>query len=157
MFKKFLSMTLAIVLTLSFVAVLAACQPEVVEATGEFSYEDYDTVDNENYNKNLYYLNELKFQIADPSVIYVDHGEEEGYFYAYGTSDIIECHGIQTWRSRDLTNWEYRGVAFQPDYSETWAQNDYWAPEVLYDEDLGCTLCFTAPKTTSRAAGSIWA
>ena len=54
MFKKFLSMTLAIVLTLSFVAVLAACQPEVVEATGEFSYEDYDTVDNENYNKNLY-------------------------------------------------------------------------------------------------------
>ena len=60
MFKKFLSMTLAIVLTLSFVAVLAACQPEVVEATGEFSYEDYDTVDNENYNKNLYYLNELK-------------------------------------------------------------------------------------------------
>lgn len=146
MFKKFLSMMLAIVLTLSFVAVLAACQPEVVEATGEFSYEDYDTVDNENYNKNLYYLNELKFQIADPSVIYVDHGEEEGYFYAYGTSDIIECHGIQTWRSRDLTNWEYRGVAFQPDYSETWAQNDYWAPEVLYDEDTGLYYMFYSAK-----------
>jgi beta-xylosidase len=35
-----------------------------------------------------------------------------------------------------MTNWEYVGVAFQPDFSETWAYNNYWAPEVLYDDGV---------------------
>lgn len=106
--------------------------------TGEFSYTSYesDTYDDYSYNKNLYYLNELNFQIADPTVIYVEEGEGAGYFYAYGTSDLIQCHGFQCWRSKDLTNWEYVGVAFEPDYSETWAFNNYWAPEVLYDDGV---------------------
>ena len=106
--------------------------------TGEFSYVTYDsdTYDEYSYNKNLYYLNELNFQIADPTVIYVEEGEGAGYFYAYGTSDLIQCHGFQCWRSKDMTNWEYVGVAFEPDYSEAWAFNNYWAPEVLYDDGV---------------------
>ncbi len=105
-------------------------------------YETYSTVDSENYNKSLYYLNELKFEVADPSVIYIDHGEEQGYFYAYGTSDLVGGHGIQCWRSVDLSNWEYVSVAYRPDFDNTWAYNNHWAPEVIYDGDLDMYLMF---------------
>lgn len=135
MIKKSFSLVLVLVMMLSLVSGVTACNPAQQETTGEFQHIDYETVNKDEYNKNLYYINELKFQIADPSVIYITEGEEEGYFYAYGTSDLIQCHGIQTWRSKDLTNWEYMGVAFEPDFSETWAHNNYWAPEVLYDEE----------------------
>jgi len=105
-------------------------------------YENYKKVDNTNYNKALYYLNELKFEIADPHVIYIDHGEEAGYFYAYGTSDLVNCHGIQCWRSKDLTNWEYKSVALEPDFDVTWAFTNYWAPEAYYDAELDKYLLF---------------
>lgn len=85
------------------------------------------------YNSNLFYVNTLDFEIADPSVIFVTEGEEAGWFYAYGTSDEIQCHGIQAWRSKDLSHWETTGVAFMPDYEVAWAVNNYWAPEVIYD------------------------
>lgn len=85
------------------------------------------------YNGNLFYVNTLEFQVADPSVIYISEGEEAGYFYAYGTSDEIGCHGFQSWRSKDLSHWECTGIAYAPDYSVTWAVNNYWAPEVIYD------------------------
>lgn len=94
------------------------------------------------YNKDLYYINEVKFAIADPSVIYVDHGEEEGYFYAYGTSDLIGGRGFQCWRSKDLTNWEYKGVCYRPDYNTCWDFTNHWAPEVIYDADLDKYLIF---------------
>lgn len=105
-------------------------------ADAENWYTDYKTVSNEDYNKSLYFLNELKFEVADPSVIYVDRGEEKGYFYAYGTSDMVGGHGIQCWRSKDLTNWEYKSVAYKPDFANTWASRNHWAPEVLFDESL---------------------
>lgn len=85
------------------------------------------------YNGNLFYVNTLEFQVADPSVIYIPEGDEAGYFYAYGTSDEIGCHGFQAWRSKDLSHWECTGIAYAPDYSVTWAVNNYWAPEVIYD------------------------
>lgn len=100
------------------------------------SYESYAEVDSDNYNKNLYYLNELKFEIADPSVIYISEGEEAGYFYAYGTSDMLNCFGIQCWRSKDLTNWEYKSDAYAPDFDNTWGISNHWAPEVLYDDGI---------------------
>lgn len=112
-------------------------------------YTDYAEVSSEDYNRNLYYLNELKFEIADPSVIWVPkgqmngaHDEDEGYFYAYGTSDMANCHGIQCWRSKDLTNWEFKSNALVPDFNKTWAFNNYWAPEVLFDEESGLYLMF---------------
>lgn len=106
-------------------------------------YKAYSSINNsQDYNKNLYYLNELKFEIADPTVIYVDTGEEAGYFYAYGTSDLVGCFGIQCWRSNDLTNWEYVSVAYQPDFDVTWGYSNHWAPEVIYDADEGLYLMF---------------
>ena len=141
--KRIISLFMAVLMLLSILFSTSGCflfQRDNGETAvpGEFSYTTYenDTYDNYDYNKNLYYLNELNFPVADPTVVYVEEGEEKGYFYAYGTSDLIQCHGFQCWRSKDMTNWEYVGVAFEPDYSETWAFNNYWAPEVLYDDGV---------------------
>lgn len=136
MFNRVFKRSLILIVITFLVLMLSSCQE--TKDIGDFSYITYDDITYEDYeyNKNLYYLNELKFEIADPDVIFITEGEEKGYFYAYGTSDLVQCHGIQTWRSLDLTNWEYRGVAFEPDYSETWAYNNYWAPEVIYDDGV---------------------
>lgn len=148
--KKIISLACVAVFALSFG--LTACDRSndadknnnngTVTGTETQWYTDYAKVDSENYNKNLYFLNELKFEIADPSVIYIDHGEEEGYFYAYGTSDLVGCFGIQCWRSKDLTNWEYKSVAYQPDFENTWAYTNHWAPEVIYDSASEMYLLF---------------
>ncbi len=89
----------------------------------------------QDYNSNLFYVNSLEFEVADPSVIYVTEGTGQGWFYAYGTSDEIGGHGFQTWRSKDLAHWEARGIALYPDYETTWAVDNYWAPEVIYDAE----------------------
>lgn len=144
MLKKIISLSMAALMLLGTLLSTTSCfdsqSSDDTESpvAGEFSYTTYenDTYEDYSYNKNLYYLNELNFQVADPTVIFVEEGEEAGYFYAYGTSDLIQCHGYQCWRSQDLTNWEYVGVAFEPDYSETWSFNNHWAPEVLYDDGV---------------------
>lgn len=97
---------------------------EMLSAKSDVSY---------GYNNNLFYVNNLEFQVADPSVIYVTEGKDAGWFYAYGTSDDIGGHGFQAWRSKDLSHWECTGVAMKP---EKWAINCYWAPEVIYDNGL---------------------
>lgn len=145
MFKKIVSFLMAALMLFSILCMTTGCflvdkgdgnTDDTVSGTFDYVTYDSDTYDEYSYNKNLYYLNELNFQIADPTVIYVDEGEGAGYFYAYGTSDLIQCHGFQCWRSKDMTNWEYVGVAFEPDYSDAWGINNYWAPEVLYDDGV---------------------
>ena len=131
---------LSLLLALSFTgSILSSCgsrdkKPKTVTLK-EDTYNSEMLSKEENvsagYNSNLFYVNTLEFQIADPSVIYVSEGKDEGYFYAYGTSDEIGCHGIQSWRSKDLSHWECTGIAFQPDYEVAWAVNNYWAPEVI--------------------------
>ncbi|MBO4962606.1 MAG: family 43 glycosylhydrolase [Clostridia bacterium] len=103
--------------------------------TTGFNYEDYREVDSE-YNRNLFYYNELKFEVADPTVIYISdkNSTEYGYFYAYGTSDQIGCTGFQAWRSKDMVNWEDMGAVYLPDFNNNWAYTNYWAPEIIYDE-----------------------
>lgn len=145
-YKKILLLVVVLMATL---VLSMACTPEEsgetpTPATGEFSYVTNAQMSSTDYNKNLYFLNELKFEIADPDVIYIDHGEEEGWFYAYGTSDLVGCFGIQCWRSKDLTNWEYVSVAYQPDFSKNWDAYNHWAPEILFDEELGYLLFYNA-------------
>ena len=96
------------------------------------------------YNNNLFYVNTLDFQGADPTMIYISdkNSSEYGYFYAYATSDEIGCHGFQAWRSKDLSHWECTGIALQPDFSQTWADDNYWAPEIMYDEEEGLYYLF---------------
>ena len=143
-------LALVIVLMLALPVVLAACDNGGGDGDPiTLSYESYDKVASDNYNKNLYYLNELSFEIADPSVIYITEGEEQGYFYAYGTSDLLNCFGIQCWRSKDLTNWEYKSTAYAPDFDNTWGVSNHWAPEVLYDDGI-YLMFYSADVEASR-------
>lgn len=143
-----LSLALAGALSLGGAAAFAGCGKGGTAVTGTFDYQSemLSEIMKENsgkeYNGNLFYVNTLDFAIADPTVIFVTKGKDKGYFYAYGTSDDIGCHGIQSWRSRDLAHWESMGIAFQPDYNDTWAVNNYWAPEVIYDEELNMYCMF---------------
>lgn len=113
----------------------------------QISYYETKLSENRNYNTSLYFLNTLEFQIADPSVIYVNEGEEAGYFYAYGTSDDIRVYGFQSWRSKDMSNWESMGVAYKPDFNVTWADVNYWAPEVIYDAEDQLYYLFYSAQT----------
>ena len=120
---------------------------------------DEDVAYNEDtsFNQDLYYLNEFKYKIADPDVIYVDKGEEAGYFYAYGTSDLIGGAGIQCWRSKDLTNWEYKSAAYVPDFDHAWNHKNHWAPEVIYDEESeGYLMFFNADYGALDSADTPW-
>lgn len=131
---KIATVALAACLCVSAAGVLSSC------GGGDSSFwtaEKLSTMEDtaRDYNSNLFYVNSLEFEVADPSVIYVSEGKGQGWFYAYGTSDEIGGHGIQTWRSKDLSHWEARGIALYPDYSITWATDNYWAPEVIYDSE----------------------
>lgn len=125
----------------SGVVFFAGCNSdkEQMGVPGEFSYEAELLSTKEDpsadYNSNLFYVNSLQSEIADPSVIYITEGKDAGWFYAYGTSDEIDGHGFEAWRSKDLSHWECTGVAFQPVYTKTWAIDYYWAPEVIYDTE----------------------
>ncbi len=115
--------------------------PPAEEVGFDYETEMLSEIGADGYNSNLFYVNNLDFEIADPTVIQItdeDDDENFGYFYAYGTSDDIIGNGFQAWRSKDLSHWECTGIAFQPDHGNTWASYNYWAPEVIYDaaEDL---------------------
>lgn len=122
--KKFWWLVAALALSVSL---LAGCGP-----TSALQY--YDGIGEQPYNNNLFYRNDLTNIAADPSVIYVTEGEQSGWFYMYATSDDIGASGYQSWRSKDLSNWECMGVAFQPDRN-SWANRSFWAPEVIYHKD----------------------
>ena len=146
--KKSLKILLSLLLSLLMVGSLAglvACNTQT-EPLGEVPYDAELLSEKEDviygYNNKLFYVNTLDFQVADPTVIFVTEGEEAGYFYAYGTSDEIGCHGFQAWRSKDLSHWECMGVAFQPDFSVAWAHSNYWAPEIIYDSELKLYFLF---------------
>ena len=41
-----------------------------------------------------------------------------------------------------MTNWEYKSVAYQPNFDRTWGFTNHWAPEVIYDEEQELYLMF---------------
>lgn len=69
-------------------------------------------------------------QIRDPYILVHD-----GFYYLYGTTDK-NCWsdsgtGFDSYRSKDLENWEGPFEAFRPD-EEFWGDRNFWAPEVYY-------------------------
>ena len=107
------------------------------------SNNNYKVVTSTDYNKDLFYQNDLDLIGADPSVIYISEGNQEGYYYMYITSDAIEVSGYLAYRSKDLVSWECMGTALtsykeKDDNGNTYIGfgiNEYWAPEVIYDKD----------------------
>lgn len=120
-------------LMLTTVFALSAC------SGGETKLSYYDQLtEGQDYNRSLFYRNDLVVKAADPSVIYINEGEEKGYFYMYATSDEIGASGYQSWRSKDLVNWECKGVAYTPDRNG-WGIQNFWAPECIYYKAEGET------------------
>ncbi|MDO4940532.1 MAG: family 43 glycosylhydrolase [Erysipelotrichaceae bacterium] len=120
-------------LLISFVVSLTSCNDG----------NKFKVVSSDDYNKELFYQNDLDTIGADPSVIYISEGEQEGYYYMYITSDEIEVSGYLAYRSKDLVDWECMGTALTS-YKEKdengntyigFGINEYWAPEVIYDKN----------------------
>ena len=133
--KKFTAKLLAAIVAaaLSF-AMLAGCGKET------YRLKYYDETDPERgYNENLFYLNDMPAECADPTCIYIDDESDPdyGWFYMYPTSDSdFGCHGFSAYKSRDLKSWQYVGPVFDPK-EESWSHFSCWAPECIYDAETG--------------------
>jgi GH43 family beta-xylosidase len=96
---------------------------------------------------------------ADPTVI----RGQDGFWYAYGTSDPLRSgegrpHRIPIARSSDLANWSYAGDAFtdagRPAYVAP--GSSYWAPDVRY-LDGRYVMYYTVTDTTVSPGGDDFA
>ena len=118
-------------------------------------------VNSDNYNHDLFYENDLELMGADPSVIYINEGEEAGYYYMYITSDAIDVSGYLAYRSKDLTNWERVGTALERyDFTDennsrylSFGTFDYWAPEVIYDSNKKLYYMFYSANSYDAKPG----
>lgn len=129
--KKFTAKLLAAIVAaaLSF-AMLAGCGKET------YRLKYYDETDPERgYNENLFYLNDMPAECADPTCIYIDDESDPdyGWFYMYPTSSLYGGHGNVCYRSRDMKTWEYVCPIFEP-AEDSWLGERLWAPEVIYDK-----------------------
>ena len=61
--------------------------------------------------------------IGDPFIV-----TAENAYYMYATSFVMD--GFKVWKSRDMEEWEDLGACL--DLSDSWTEQDYWAPEVIF-------------------------
>ena len=150
--KSLLSLTAVALIAGVAVGTLAGCGGGDVELKYHYYHSELDELGDlieQDYNHDLVYQNDLKTLGADPSAIYITEGEDAGYYYMYDTSDPINATGYLCYRSKNLNDWECMGVAYNPTlYIEkgitysSFAIATYWAPEVIYDADMGLYLMF---------------
>ncbi|MFG2100223.1 family 43 glycosylhydrolase [Micromonospora echinaurantiaca] len=96
---------------------------------------------------------------ADPVVLRGD----DGYWYAYGTTDPLregehQFHRVPTARSTDLVHWQYIGDAFGADQRPPYAAPGagFWAPDVRRIGDR-YVMYVTVTDTTVSPEGSDFA
>lgn len=105
----------------------------LVGCENKMGYQDkeYTQVTVNDYDMKKYYVNGANPVItADPYIIQ----DENGYYYAYGTSDRLNGYGFLAYKSKDLIEWEEVGTVYYTS-KETWGIRDFWAPEVLKYKD----------------------
>lgn len=103
-----------------------------VSSPNRLSYVSFDQ-DRFEFDTSLFYGNTKTMKGADPSLIYVAPVEgdpDSGYYYAY----ITATSTINTYRTKDMTNWQFLGATFRPNLDSNWAYTNFWAPSVIYDE-----------------------
>lgn len=86
---------------------------------------------------DLLFSNPLPIPFGDPFILY---GSDET-FYIYGTSENL--NGFKAYSSKDLHNWEDRGVIYKNDQATSWGKDCFWAPEV-YERDGKFYLWYSA-------------
>lgn len=101
---------------------------------------DYTTVKSAGGGNTLLYMNKLALNsTADPCILPVKEGERI-CFYLYVT-------GITGYYSYDLTSWIKIDNVF-PKPSDSWSKQNYWAPEVIYDEEAGLYRMFYSASSS---------
>ena len=117
--------------------------PETGAAESEAAREPLETVEARSVLEvpsadKLLYKNDLDLNgCADPSVLAVAEGKRT-CFYLY-------CTGIKGYYSYDLSSWiEIPNVFPKP--GGTWAKENYWAPEILRDEEAGVYRLFYSAR-----------
>ena len=86
------------------------------------------------YDKSVFYRNDIVAMAADPFAIYCDdrtNEEDFDHYFLFGTTGngIFNC-----FKSKDLISWNPESPAYiWPQGS--WHNKDTWAPEVVYDAD----------------------
>lgn len=127
--KEYMKSLLFLMIVMTTTLLLGGCSEMTL-----INLPHYDQLTvNQDYNNNLFYRNDLETIVADPSVIYVDEGDEQGYFYLYGTTSELGASGVYSWKSSDLNHWQVMGPAFIPNRN-AWSIRDIWAPEVIYKD-----------------------
>lgn len=96
---------------------------------------EYTSVVSSNADKSLFYVNDLKMTgTADPCILPVEEEDGRICFHLYVT-------GIKGYYSYDLVSWLPMLDLF-PKASDSWQNADFWAPEVIYDEEAGLYRMF---------------
>lgn len=85
--------------------------------------------------------------IGDPFII---RDEKTGQYAAIATSASI---GYYAWPSDDLVNWGTRKWAYERP-ADPWSTDSYWAPEVIYHDDL-YYMFYTARNKSGRLVISV--
>lgn len=134
--KKINRMIVLAVALLLITACMAGCGTQTVyNAIPYYNSTEYDG-NAARYNKELFRRNDGDLTVADPSVLYVDDAERDdhGYFYLYGTFSAVEAYTAVTYRSRDLSNWEFVGPVFSENVKMSGLfRTEVYAPKVIED------------------------
>jgi len=102
------------------------------------------------YNSDLYYRNDLDFEGADPTVIYINEGEYNGYFMMY----LAKSEAVNVYKSKDLASWEAVSVCFNPPVG-SWGVSDLWAPACIYDKEDGKYYLFYSATNSNQKDGYV--
>ena len=162
-FKRWVSLALFGVMSLSCFSSCATNNGSDIKLTGEKVYLNYATGMDEfgNFNNDLYSYNQMDAIGGDPGAIYVPKerdAEDGGYYYMYVTGGLkeqfgwdgnpglygydedVEALAISCYRSKDLSTWSLCGsergytIAGRESDWEAWTMRTPWAPEVVYNE-----------------------
>lgn len=112
-------------------------------------YDNAEYVDGvARYDDELFRRNDFSKTIADPSVLYVDdeNREDFGTFYLYGTMNSCNAATVQTYKSKDMTNWEaVQGCIISQNVIDSNVMDaNVYAPHVI--EDNGKYYMFISGK-----------
>lgn len=102
-----------------------------------------------NTGSNIFENPVLDKDFADPTAIKAP----DGYCYAYATNTDADgkLFNIQVARSEDLVSWEFVGDALPQ--KPSWAENDFWAPHVLYDSTNQTYYLYYSGESKSDSYG----
>jgi arabinan endo-1,5-alpha-L-arabinosidase len=129
-----------IVIGLSLIFTVFGCQDTQKKSTSEPESEE----------KNQFYINPvINFNFPDPTVIKAENGN----YYAYATNRRNNGNqiNIQVLRSQDLLHWQTLPDAMPE--KPTWANKDFWAPHVSYNEGTQKYYLFYSGESKERNLG----